>query len=109
GELAFVAPEPKPIAEWRPEVWQHARLEIDLDSSTFDLYHTNETGADPELVGEDLPFRSERLEMVDRFSIAHFGKWAPENVAFFDNISVEVDGGGTCYADCDDSGELDFF
>jgi ketosteroid isomerase-like protein len=97
-----------PIAEYESDVWQRVVLEIDLVSDTFSAYHTNDVMVAPALVADDLSFRSPTQDFLDRFTFAHFGATELTNVAFLDNVSVEVDSSG-CYADCDESGELDFF
>jgi hypothetical protein len=108
GQISTFEPGQIVRTDYKQELWQRVRLDIDLASDTWELYHTNDISVPPTLVAQDLAFRSTALTHLDRFSIAHFGAFVDTNVAFFDNITVDVEPSG-CYADCDGSGELDFF
>ena len=108
GGLSNFEPGQIMRTEYKFDTWQRVRLDIDLVSDTFDLSHTNDISVPPTLIAGDLAFRSTPLDHLDRFSIAHFGGFEPVNVAFFDNVTIDVESSG-CYPDCDESGELDFF
>jgi hypothetical protein len=86
-------------------VWQNIRVEIDLESDTYDIHHGVDGGAQ-QLLGAGVLFRATSpLNKLDRFSIAHFGATTPVSEVYFDNVAVSIPEG--CYPDCDANGILD--
>jgi hypothetical protein len=88
-------------------VWQNVRCDIHLDTDTYDLYSAA-VGNPLATLGTGLVFRVPTgLTMIDRFSVAHFGLTALQDVSksFIDNVTITLIGGTptTCYANCDNS------
>ena len=79
-----------PIAEYAGGQWQRFRLDIDLESNTYDAYWG--MGEDPlALVGDDLRFRAQLIDHLDRINFAHFndvGDVLEVGEIYLDNISV---------------------
>jgi hypothetical protein len=71
------------------DAWQTVRLEIDLNTDTYDVFWTA-TGLPVSLVGNDLPFRSGTQNFLDRFSFVNFGAQTPVVESYLDNVSVTV-------------------
>jgi len=74
--------------------WQSVRVEIDLATDTFDVYH-GAPGSELVQVGDDLLYRVAAMDHVDRFTVVHFGATEDRDRAYIDNIVV-------CTDDCPD-------
>jgi hypothetical protein len=95
------------VATYPRGVWQSVQVDMHLDTQTFD-FSWAPTGQPLQLIGSNLGFRippPAALTMIDRWSIAHFGPTPGDEVsnAFYDNVTLALVGGSTCYANCDQS------
>jgi hypothetical protein len=86
------------------DAWQHVKIDIKLDTDTFDIFWGPAGGTQTQ-IGDELAFRSTPLDKLDRFSIAHFGLTPGIDVSnvYYDNITVTGGGPAPCYANCDGS------
>ncbi len=69
------------------DAWHSIRLEIDLDTDTFDIYYGPQ-GGPLTLAGENLGFRSGVQEMMTRFTFVNFGGTTPNATSYLDNVVV---------------------
>jgi hypothetical protein len=111
GNIAFAAYDPvtggvvnTPVVNNYPRgVWQRVRADIRLDLDTYNLFWAALPGSLSQ-VGTNLAFRAPTpLNMIDRFSLAHFGATYPTIESYIDNVEIAVGGPGTCYPNCDNS------
>jgi hypothetical protein len=77
------------VNDYPVDVWQSLRIEIDLNTDRFDVFH-GLRGESLVKVGEDLGFRSGPQTFFDRVNIAHFAQWGKRSDSYFDNFSLTV-------------------
>ncbi len=71
------------------DAWQSVRLEVDLNTDTFDVFVGPKDGP-LSLIGDNLYFRSGPTDSFDRINIAKFTDFNKFTDGYFDDISVDV-------------------
>jgi hypothetical protein len=102
----FVWPSTATGVALKTDEWVELRVDFDLDADTAEYFYDGASFWSTTWTGAIEPGGQPRLQAVDLYagepaSLGHSGM-------YYDDVTLEQ-AGDDCYADCDESGELDFF